>query len=79
MSPRFSIEGKTYRFLRRLFAVCNLLAGLIVLFANFDPYYHVLRRSGLIAAVLFSTANLLLVHWREEPSLGDERKGGAAQ
>jgi hypothetical protein len=83
MSRQFSLEGKTYRFLRWLFFAFNLLAWLAVLFADFGPDHKWLRRSGLIAALLFSTANLVLLHfhWRDEPPapLGDEEKGGAPQ
>jgi len=83
MNPQFSIGGKTYRFLRWFFAASNLLAWLIVVFADFGSGHIWLRRSGLTGALLFSTANLLLhyFHWREEPpaSLRDEGTGGAAQ
>jgi hypothetical protein len=79
MSPRIFMEGKTYNVLRRLLAAGAALAMLIAIVCSFYQGYQWLERSGMVASLLFLTANLLVAQWREEPperSEDDEQGGG---
>lgn len=79
MSFRLSSEGKIYKALRVCFAVGALLAWIMVLMFSSQPDSHWLQRLGLLAAIFFSTGNVVLIYWPKETrtrSEDDDQEGG---
>lgn len=62
MSSHSSLQTKTHYALSWCFWAGNTLAWLTVLVCSFHPRFHWLQRLGYIAAIIFSTGNLVLVH-----------------
>jgi len=81
MSFRVSSDGQIYNALRKGFAVGGLLAWITVLMCLFRTDWQWLQRSGLLAAIIFSTGNVVLVYWPQRPlsRLEDDDQRGAGQ
>lgn len=81
MSFRVSPQGDIYNALRKWFAVGALLAWILVLMCSSRPDYDWLHRLGSLAAIFFSTGNVVLIYWPKETSGRSEDDGreGARQ
>jgi hypothetical protein len=81
MSFRVSPQGEIYNALRKWFAVGALLAWIMALMFSSQPDSHWLQRLGLLAAIFFSTGNVVLIYWPKETRTRreDNDEEGAAQ